>query len=181
MNGTLEVKRKAALMGAARKAHVIIDDRDAGSVGNGSTASFEVQPGHHKVAVRLGMTSGRPCRVDVAAGEKVRLLCRLRMGLWAASAFELTREDGAALDASAEPAPHHANLILILAILGFFLGLLGLAALGQGITDLIKMNKGQMDPSGRTLTLVGTILGGLGFLLNLIAVILFLAGGGVGG
>jgi hypothetical protein len=32
---------------------------------------------------------------------------------------------------------------------------------------LLKMSKGEVDPSGRTLTLVGAVLGGIGFSLNL--------------
>jgi hypothetical protein len=51
--------------------------------------------------------------------------------------------------------------------LGFAVGILGLAALVQGIIDLKQMSKGAMDPSGRTLTITGMILGTIGFLLNI--------------
>jgi hypothetical protein len=58
-------------------------------------------------------------------------------------------------------------VILIFGLLGFAVGLIGLAAVIQGIIDLNKMSNGEMDASGRALTVIGAILGGIGFLLNI--------------
>jgi hypothetical protein len=60
---------------------------------------------------------------------------------------------------------------LICGLLGFAVGIIGLAAVIQGMIDLVKMSKGEMDPSGRVLTIVGVIVGGLGFFLNLAVII----------
>ena len=58
------------------------------------------------------------------------------------------------------------------------MGILGLAALIQGIGDLKKMSRGEMDESGKTLTIVGTFLGAVGFLINLALLIgLFISHG----
>jgi hypothetical protein len=64
------------------------------------------------------------------------------------------------------PAGHHGPIVLICGLVGFAAGIVRLAALIQGIFDLHRMSKGEMDPAGRTLTIIGMILGGLGFLLN---------------
>ena len=71
-------------------------------------------------------------------------------------------------------AGHHGRLILVLGILGFFFGIFGLAAIVQGIVDLTKMSRGKMDRSGELLTWIGLILGTIGFLVNLILIILTL-------
>src|SRR5690242_6488270 len=55
-------------------------------------------------------------------------------------------------------APHHGVLVLVLGILGLCCGLSGLAAFILGLIDMGKMNKGQMDPSGKGLTMAGTII-----------------------
>jgi hypothetical protein len=45
----------------------------------------------------------------------------------------------------------------------------------QGIADLTKMSRGQMDRSGELLTWIGTILGAIGFLINLLLILLAFA------
>jgi hypothetical protein len=77
-----------------------------------------------------------------------------------------SREDGSRLAGDAGPAGHHGPIVLICGLVGFAVGIVGLAALIQGIFDLHRMSKGEMDPTGRALTIIGMILGGLGFLLN---------------
>lgn len=57
--------------------------------------------------------------------------------------------------------PHRGTLILVLGILGIVLTcvILGIIAWVMGNGDLKAMDAGQMDPSGRSLTNVGRILG----------------------
>ncbi len=88
-----------------------------------------------------------------------------------ANNFELTSNDGRLVAGAAVQAGHHGKLILILGLLGFVFGVFGLAALVQGIADLNKMSRGQMDRSGELLTWIGTILGAVGFLINLLLII----------
>jgi hypothetical protein len=70
-------------------------------------------------------------------------------------------------------APHHGVLVLILGIVGLCCGFAGLAAFIIGLIDLGKMNKGQMDPSGKGLTMAGTIIGIVTFVLGIISNIYF--------
>jgi hypothetical protein len=72
-------------------------------------------------------------------------------------------------------AGHHGTLILVFGILGFFVGLFGLVALVQGVIDLTKMSRGKMDRSGELLTWIGLILGTIGFLINLLLIVIVLA------
>ena len=56
--------------------------------------------------------------------------------------------------------PHRGTLILVLGILGLLLcQVLGIAAWIMGSNDLREMDTGAMDPSGRSLTSAGRILG----------------------
>ena len=63
-------------------------------------------------------------------------------------------------------APHHGVLVLVLGILGLCCGLSALIAFILGLIDMGKMNKGEMDPSGKGMTMAGTIIGIIGFVLN---------------
>lgn len=63
-------------------------------------------------------------------------------------------------------APHHGVVILILGLLTPCCGIAGIVGLILGIIDLGKMNKGQMDPSGKGLTMAGTIIAAVGILIN---------------
>jgi hypothetical protein len=166
MSAKLEIRRKGSWLAAARGAHVILDQEEVAYIANGKTATIDVSPGTHTLAIKLGMTSGRPSNLNFEEGRLVRLNCRLKMGL-STTEFVLTHEDGSPLQANTGPAGHHGPLILIFGLVGFFIGLLGLAALIQGMIDLFKMSKGEVDRSGKALTVIGTILGGLGFSLNL--------------
>jgi hypothetical protein len=179
MSAKLEIKRKASWFAAARGAHVTIDQQEAAYIANGKMATIDVPAGTHTVAVRLGMTSGRPSNLTFEEGKVLRLNCRLKMGV-STTEFVLFHEDGTPLQGNAGPAGHHGPLILIFGIVGFFIGLLGLAAVIQGVIDLLKMSKGEVDPSGRTLTLVGAVLGGIGFSLNLGLLIAWFAYQGLG-
>lgn len=64
-------------------------------------------------------------------------------------------------------APHRGTVVLILGIVGVFCcGLCGLIAFILGLIDLGKMKKGEMDSSGQGLTMAGTIIGIVGFVLH---------------
>jgi len=61
------------------------------------------------------------------------------------------------------PNPHRGGLILALGIIGFFIPCIGfafgIAAWVMANSDLQAMNAGQMDPTGRSLTQAGMVLG----------------------
>jgi hypothetical protein len=62
--------------------------------------------------------------------------------------------------------PHRGGTILTMAILGAFVcGILTIAALIMAIVDLNKMSTGQMDPSGRGMTIAGLVIAILALLV----------------
>jgi hypothetical protein len=170
MNAQLEITRRPHAIGWARGARILVDGSEVASIGAGKTATLEIPPGKHVVSAALGGCSSAANTIEFASGETVRLDCKLKMGLFS-NTFELSSADGRLLTGTPVVAKHHGTMLLILGILGFFLGILGLAALVQGIADLNKMSRGQMDRSGELLTWVGTILGTIGFLVNLLLII----------
>jgi hypothetical protein len=62
--------------------------------------------------------------------------------------------------------PHRGTVVLVLGILGLCCGICGIIAFILGLIDLGKMNKGQMDPSGKGMTTAGLVIGIIGFVLN---------------
>jgi len=58
-------------------------------------------------------------------------------------------------------------LILILGILGFCCCFFSIAAIIMGFMDLSKMNSGEMDSSGKGLTIAGIVIAFLMLVLNL--------------
>jgi hypothetical protein len=68
--------------------------------------------------------------------------------------------------------PHRGTLILILGIVGFCCGIVGLVAFIMGTGDLKEMREGRMDPSGEGKTQVGRWLGLVFFILNVVGIIL---------
>lgn len=171
MSATLVIERKKAFVACLRKAKVLVDQEEIGFVANGKSESFSISPGPHSIAVKLGASSCRPLNIDAVEGQETKLKCAIKMGLFAVSDFVLTREDGTGADSGSAPSGHHGKIVLICGLAGFLIGLIGVAALGQGIMDLKKMNRGEMDDSGRNLTLAGTILGGVGTILYLLRLV----------
>ena len=71
--------------------------------------------------------------------------------------------------------PHRATLILVLGILGLVVCVpLGIAAWIMGNGDLKQMDAGQMDPSGRSTTNAGRIIGMIATLLFVVGLVIFL-------
>ena len=170
MNTQLEITRRPHLIGFARGARITLDGLDVANVGNGKTVTLEVAPGKHVVGAWLGSYPSPQHAIDFASGETVRLECRIKMGAFA-NGFELTSNEGRIVAGAPVQSGHHGTMILVLGLLGFIFGIFGLAALVQGIADLNKMSRGQMDRSGELLTWIGTILGAIGFLVNLLLII----------
>lgn len=58
-----------------RDYRIVVNDREAVRVGNGSSAVFAVEPGRHTVHLALDWCRSRPLEVDVGPGQTVRLEC----------------------------------------------------------------------------------------------------------
>ena len=67
--------------------------------------------------------------------------------------------------------PHRGNMVLTLGVFGLCCNLLGPVAWAMGNADLKEMNAGRMDPSGRSNTQAGMILGIVGTALLVLGVI----------
>ena len=67
--------------------------------------------------------------------------------------------------------PNHSGRILFLGLLAWLIGILGLMALGQGMDDIQKIEKGEMKPDGKGLIIFGMVSGVLGLLTNLCLII----------
>jgi hypothetical protein len=176
MNAQLQITRGPHVIGFARGARITMDGADVANVGVGKTVTLEVPPGKHVLTAWLGGSPSAQNTIDFESGETVHLECRMKMGAFA-NTFELTSKEGRLVTGEPVMAGHHGTLILILGILGFVVGIFGLAALIQGIADLTKMSRGKMDRSGELLTWIGLILGTIGFLINLLVIVIALAMG----
>ena len=174
MSTQVEITRRPNFIGTARGARITLDGVQVASVGNGKTVTLEVPPGKHVLCAWLGSNPSAQNTIDFTPGETLQLECRMKLG-WFANKFEVTSKDGRLIEGAPVQAGHHGKMILVLGILGFIFGIFGLAALVQGIADLTKMSRGQMDRSGELLTWIGTILGAIGFLINLLLIVLAFA------
>jgi hypothetical protein len=174
MNAQLEIIHKFHVIGWARGVRITMDGADLAKVGNGKIATVEVPPGKHVLTAWLGSNPSAPATIDFAPDETVHLECRMKMG-WFSSGYELTSKDATLVAGTPVTAGHHGTMILVFGILGFFFGIFGLVALIQGIVDLTKMSRGNMDRSGELLTWIGLILGTIGFLVNLLLIVIMAA------
>jgi hypothetical protein len=177
MNAQLQITRSFHFVGWARAARITMDGADIANIGTGKTVTLEVPPGKHVLSAWIGNNPSAQNTIEFVPGETVHLECKLKMGLFSNS-FELTSNEGRLISGESAVAGHHGRLILVLGILGFLFGILGLAALVQGIADLTKMSRGKMDRSGELLTWIGLILGTIGFLINVMLIVILLASGG---
>ena len=73
-------------------------------------------------------------------------------------------------------APHRGGLVLALGIVSLIAcQLLGVAPWIMGKADLLEMDEGRMDPSGRGLTEAGKILGIVSLVLTVVGILVFVA------
>lgn len=74
---------------------------------------------------------------------------------------------------TAAPRPHRGTLVLVLGILGLVCSCfpIGIAAWVLGHTDLGAMDRGEIDPSGRSLTQAGKICGIISVVLGALGIV----------
>ncbi len=77
--------------------------------------------------------------------------------------------------ASSGARPHRGVLILVLGILGIVLCMpLGIASWVMGSGDLAAMNRGEIDPSGRSMTQAGKVCGIISVVLAALGILIFI-------
>ena len=70
--------------------------------------------------------------------------------------------------------PHRGVLILVLGVTSLFFAITGPFAWWLGRTDLAEMDAGTMDPEGRSITQVGTIIGMIVTIMVALSILLFI-------
>lgn len=71
--------------------------------------------------------------------------------------------------------PHRGVLILVLGIVSLMFGITAPFAWFLGRQDLAEMDAGRMDPEGRSITQVGTIIGMIVTILFILSVLAWIA------
>ncbi len=70
--------------------------------------------------------------------------------------------------------PHRGTLVLVLGILGLVCcGICGIIAWVMGNGDLKKIDAGEMDPEGRSLTQAGKVCGIVSVILNILFILVY--------
>ena len=79
---TLVLSRKKDWFGMLRAMGVYVDGEKVGSVGRRQPATFEVEPGQHRVQVRMDWCRSEELAVHVLLGTRLEVSCGLRAGGW---------------------------------------------------------------------------------------------------
>lgn len=75
---TLVIYRTGAAVGITRKMAVLLDGKVIGRVLAGETGQFLIEPGEHKLRVRLDQTTSRVVRISCDAGTTLGFACGAR-------------------------------------------------------------------------------------------------------
>jgi hypothetical protein len=78
----IEVFRNKGSRDVMRRYRVIIDGREVGRLRQRETGRYQVEPGHHKLTIRIDWCSSRTASVDLGGQETVRFSCQPTGGLW---------------------------------------------------------------------------------------------------
>jgi hypothetical protein len=78
---TLEITRRSAITDRARAYKVRVDGRQVGSIRNGKTESFPIEPGSHEVMLQVDWGWSPPVTIQVVSGTTTRLTCGPRANL----------------------------------------------------------------------------------------------------
>jgi hypothetical protein len=73
VSASVQIRRITGLFGARRNLEVLIDGQWVGSIRLGETASFQVEPGLHRVGVKMDWTKAPPLEVACSPGSTVDL------------------------------------------------------------------------------------------------------------
>lgn len=88
-----------------RAYNVLIDDESVGRLKHADEASFEVEPGRHKVQLRIDWASSEPRMIYLRAGEVAELECRARNTLGAVFWITFGRRRYIRLEEAQTPLP----------------------------------------------------------------------------
>jgi hypothetical protein len=81
----IHIERKAAWGDLLRSYKIFLDEKSVGTIRQGMHSSFEVSAGRHEIFLTIDWCSSQRMSIDLAPGEKVKLICQARNAwLWVA-------------------------------------------------------------------------------------------------
>jgi hypothetical protein len=72
----IHLKRQSAYTDFFRAYHIFLDGKESGTIRQTENCTFEVQPGHHEVFLKIDWCSSPLHTVTIGAGEEVKLICK---------------------------------------------------------------------------------------------------------
>lgn len=79
-SGRIRITRGNEWFGRARKLNILIDGKQAGSIGNKETREFNIDPGEHTIQVSMDWNRSRLLDVPIAEGQVVNFRVTLPSG-----------------------------------------------------------------------------------------------------
>ena len=77
MSATITVRRQPSLWRDRLRAYkLVVDGSSVASVGQGETKDVAIEPGHHRVWMRISWCRSRMLDIDLQDGGHARLMCR---------------------------------------------------------------------------------------------------------
>ena len=82
-NAIIQLERKRAWADLFRSYQIFLDAELVGTIRQGKSCSFEVHPGHHELFLTIDWCSSQRLSMDLAPGEKVKVVCQGKNALFA--------------------------------------------------------------------------------------------------
>jgi hypothetical protein len=80
----IDVERLEGLRDRARAYKVMIDGQEAGTIRHRQQESFQLTPGGHEVFLKIDWCRSPKLAVDVASGERAKVVCAPSGTIWTA-------------------------------------------------------------------------------------------------
>lgn len=173
----LVVLRKKKFTGSLVRWTLCLDRVAVGVLASGESLALPTSPGNHWLKVVVGRN--QPPHELVELPEDGHLLVRIELGAGKLNIVERRHLSDAELAnlsvpmAKAGPdglvkvvVPNRWGRILAAGIGAWLVGILGLYALGAGMEDLARINRGEVSAKGQGFIVFGMCSGVLGLLLN---------------
>ena len=75
-NATLHVERHAGNLGISRKYKIFIDGNKRADISTMENCTFQVDPGHHEIIIKVDWCSSPSLSINIRAGEEIKVICR---------------------------------------------------------------------------------------------------------
>lgn len=75
ISGTINIRREPHIRGCLRKFIILIDDQPHRPIRSGTTESFDLPPGEHALAIRVGRRQTPPLIFNINFRDQVDFVC----------------------------------------------------------------------------------------------------------